>query len=213
MNATRAFEPVSDTEDADEALSPLPAFLTHAALEAGEGQAEAWEDCVQLMTLHSAKGLEFQVVFLTGIEEGLFPHYRSSEEPGSLEEERRLAYVGITRARRELYLSYAESRRVHGADSYQRPSRFLGEIPIELTRDVRARASISPTLFGSPSAQVASPQNDDALRPKQRVRHPKFGEGVVLGVEGQGHHTRVQVNFPGAGAKWLVLAYARLERL
>lgn len=197
-----------DPEDS-EIMDELSTFLAHAALEAGEGQAEAWEDCVQMMTLHSAKGLEFPLVFLVGMEEGLFPHFMSNEEPGRLEEERRLAYVGITRARRQLYLSYAEKRRLHGRDTYPRPSRFLGEIPAELTRDVRARTTVS-----RPVATTRLPATDDkdSLRLGQRVRHPNFGDGVVINIEGQGSNTRAHVNF-AQGAKWLVLAYAKLERL
>jgi DNA helicase-2/ATP-dependent DNA helicase PcrA len=194
----------------DTALSPLAAFLARAALEAGEGQAESWQDCVQLMTLHSAKGLEFPLVFLVGIEQGLFPHYQSAEEPGRLEEERRLAYVGITRARRLLYLTYAEKRRLHGQERYPGPSRFLAEIPAELTRDVRARTVVRRPL---PFQPLSVDADEDGLRPGQRVLHPTFGEGVVRNLEGQGSHTRVQVQFTQAGSKWLVLAYAKLERL
>jgi DNA helicase-2/ATP-dependent DNA helicase PcrA len=190
-------------EEAD-GLDPLTAFLAHAALEAGEGEAEAWEDCVQLMSLHAAKGLEFPLVFLTGLEEGLFPHQRSLEEAGRLEEERRLCYVGMTRAREQLYLTHAEVRRLHGAEHYPAPSRFLGEIPAEVLRPVRGGA-----------LPVAPPVGDEivGLRLGSRVRHEKFGEGVVLDLEGRGEHARVQVNFAGAGAKWLVLAYARLEAI
>lgn len=207
INAARAFDYQPDEEPA---MSPLAAFLAHAALEAGEGQAEAWEDCVQLMTLHSAKGLEFPVVFLCGLEEGLFPHQRSVEEPGRLEEERRLCYVGMTRARRKLYLSYAESRRLHGTENYSVPSRFLRELPPELLEEVRPRASISrPVYGGAPAAHIAELAPE--LQLGQRVRHAKFGEGVVLNYEGQGATARVQVNFEADGSKWLVLAYAKLE--
>lgn len=204
VNAAGNFELIPE-EMGD--LDPLSAFLTHAALEAGEGQAEIGEDCVQLMTLHSAKGLEFPVVFLVGMEEGLFPHYLSCEEPGRLEEERRLAYVGITRARHQLYLSHAQRRRLHGNEIYPRPTRFLREIPAELTQEVRATHS-RPV----PAARSLPPA-DDGLRQGQRVNHPSFGEGVVMAMEGRGSHARVQVNFAKAGAKWLVIAYARLERL
>ena len=211
VTAAEGFEMAPQDVDPEdpEAMDELSAFLSHAALEAGEGQAEAWEDCVQMMTLHSAKGLEFPLVFLVGMEEGLFPHFMSNEEPGRLEEERRLAYVGITRARRQLYLSYAEKRRLHGRDTYPRPSRFLGEIPAELTRDVRARTTISRPVAAT---QPAATNDKDSLRLGQRVRHPNFGDGVVINIEGQGSSTRAQVNF-AQGAKWLVLAYAKLERL
>jgi DNA helicase-2/ATP-dependent DNA helicase PcrA len=199
---------IADDEEGHEA--PLSAFLAQAALEAGEGQAEAWQDCVQLMTLHSAKGLEFPVVFLVGVEEGLFPHHQSLEETGRLEEERRLAYVGITRACRQLYLSYAEKRRLYGRESYPPPSRFLTEIPTELTREVRAQtAARRPALVQSSFAK----RGESDLRPGQRVQHPSFGEGVVRRVEGNGSHTRVQVQFAQAGSKWLILAHAKLARL
>jgi DNA helicase-2/ATP-dependent DNA helicase PcrA len=196
--------------EADEPLDELSAFLAHASLEAGEGQAESWEDCVQLMTLHSAKGLEFPVVFLVGVEEGLFPHQQSLQETGRLEEERRLAYVGITRARRRLCLSYAEKRRLHGRDTYPRPSRFVTEIPAGLLQDIRTRAALYRPISGQPLPAAA---DKDALRSGQAVRHPSFGIGIVQAVEGQGAHMRVQVKFAAAGAKWLVLAYAKLERL
>ena len=202
-------------DDAEEgARDPLTAFLSHAALEAGEEQGGEWEDCVNLMTLHSAKGLEFPVVFLCGLEEGLFPHGRSSDDPGKLEEERRLCYVGMTRAKRKLCMSYAESRRLHGADVYPMPSRFLRELPPERVEQVRLRGTVrSPGTRIRPgrSGAPAPPHDDpDGLRLGQRVRHPKFGEGVVLTYEGQGSHARVQVNFKTAGSKWLVVAYANL---
>ncbi len=210
VNAARQFEPPEDEAD----LGPLAAFLAHAALEAGEGQADAWEDCVQLMTLHSAKGLEFPVVYLVGMEEGLFPHQMSIEEPGRLEEERRLCYVGMTRARQRLVMSWAERRRQHGQENCALPSRFLREIPTELVREVRPHLQVSRPLYGSGAAAPALADADpQALQLGQQVRHPKFGEGVVLNYEGSGAHARVQVNFQQAGAKWLVVAYANLEPL
>ncbi|MFN2309468.1 MAG: DNA helicase II [Gammaproteobacteria bacterium] len=212
VSAARQYEP--EDHDSEVEMDPLSAFLTHAALEAGEGQADAWEDCVQLMTLHSAKGLEFPLVFLVGLEEGLFPHRMSSEEPGRLEEERRLCYVGITRARRELLVSCAERRRLHGSESYALPSRFLREIPKHLIEEVRPQVQVSRPLYGA-EPRGASPtafgEPAGALSLGQRVQHARFGEGVVLNYEGQGAHARVQVNFKQAGAKWLVLAYANLE--
>ena len=199
-------------EDLEAGLSELAAFLAHAALEAGEGQGEAWQDCVQLMTLHSAKGLEFPFVFLVGLEDGLFPSQKSTEEPGRLEEERRLAYVGITRARESLVLTYAESRRLHGVESYARPSRFLGEIPADLVHEVRPKVQVSRPSFAGrhaePSAAVAAP-----FKLGQRVQHASFGEGIVLSYEGAGTHTLVEVNFAAAGRKRLVLAYANLAAL
>lgn len=207
VNVASRFERTA--EDIEAGLSELAAFLAHAALEAGESQGEAWQDCVQLMTLHSAKGLEFPLVFLVGLEEGLFPGQKSMEEPGRLEEERRLAYVGITRARERLVLSYAESRRMHGMEMYGRPSRFLGEIPAELIHEVRPRVQVS-----RPMAAAAGHARLDAgpgLKLGQRVRHASFGAGVIVDCEGAGAHTRVQVNFEEGGQKWLVLAYANLE--
>jgi DNA helicase-2/ATP-dependent DNA helicase PcrA len=203
--AAQSFEPE------DEALAPLNAFLDSAALDAGEHEAAEFEDSVQLMTLHSAKGLEFPLVFMVGMEEGLFPHQMSLEEPGRLEEERRLCYVGITRARRQLFLTYAESRRLYGKESYNRPSRFIREIPSELLQEVRLQSSVTRPLSAGRFAGVAVPQTDISLG--QRVHHELFGEGVVLNFEGQGPNARVQVNFDGEGSKWLVLQYAKLQAL
>jgi DNA helicase-2/ATP-dependent DNA helicase PcrA len=207
VNAAREYE-----TDPDSDMDPLSEFLSHAALEAGEGQADAWEDCVQLMTLHSAKGLEFPLVFLCGMEEGLFPHQRSVEEPGRLEEERRLCYVGITRARQQLVLTCAERRRLFGSETYCLPSRFIDEIPKALVDEVRPRPGVSMP-HPSPSAAAGSFRNTTAggLHLGQHVRHNKFGDGVIMNCEGQGSSARVQVNFSSAGTKWLVLAYANLE--
>ena len=192
----------------------LNAFLAHAALESGQGQGAAGEDSVQLMTLHMAKGLEFPLVFLVGMEEGLFPHSRSVAEARQLEEERRLAYVGVTRAQRQLYLCHAERRNWYGRENYPSPSRFVREIPEELTHDVRARAKRQSKNPHPAPAVAAAPAARTGLRPRQRVRHPQFGEGVVLEVEGAGYHARARVDFPKAGGpKWLVVAYAKLEVL
>ena len=199
-------------DDLEAGLSELAAFLSHAALEAGEGQGEAWQDCVQLMTLHSAKGLEFPLVFLVGLEDGLFPSQKSIEEPGRLEEERRLAYVGITRARERLLLTYAESRRLHGVESYARPSRFLGEIPGDLLHEVRPRVQVSRPAFAGRYVDNAA-ESAAPFKLGQRVRHASFGEGVVLSYEGAGAHTLVEINFADAGRKRLVLAYANLAAL
>ncbi len=190
----------------DGELPPLAEFLSHAVLESGEGQADAYQDSVQLMTLHSAKGLEFELLFLCGMEDGLFPHQRSLNDPEGLEEERRLCYVGITRAKRELYLTYAEQRRLHGQESYTTPSRFIREIPPELVEEIRPTLVVSRPLYRRPSATETH-----GVRLGQRVRHGKFGEGIVLNSEGSGAHARVQVNFERAGTKWLVVAYANLE--
>jgi DNA helicase-2/ATP-dependent DNA helicase PcrA len=196
------------TPEAEDELPPLAAFLAHAALEAGEGQAAQWEDCVQLMTLHSAKGLEFPLVFIAGMEEGLFPHKRSLNDAGGLEEERRLCYVGITRAMQQLYLSHAEQRRLYGVDNYAQASRFLTEVPAEFIEEIRPSIRVARPAFSRPAmAREAAPD----VRLGQRVRHGKFGEGVVLNYEGAGAHARVQVNFADNGTKWLVMSYANLE--
>jgi len=196
-----------------EHMDALSAFLSHAALEAGEGQGDSWEDCVQMMTLHAAKGLEFPLVFLAGMEEGLFPHQMSLDEPGRLEEERRLCYVGITRARQALYLTCAERRRLHGSERYNLPSQFIGEIPAALIEEIRPRVSISQPVYRPAAHTPIEPPPEAGLGVGQRVRHPKFGEGLVIDYEGQGSHARVQVNFADAGDKWLVLAYANLQPL
>ena len=198
-------------EDSDRAeVSVLQEFLDQMTLSAGDRQS-AQGPSVQMMTLHSAKGLEFPLVFLGGMEEGLFPHRMSSEEPGRLEEERRLAYVGITRAMQELYLTYAESRRLHGQDSYNRPSRFLLEIPQDLLSEVRMKAS-TQSLFsgGYASGGGLLEESANGMRMGQRVMHGKYGEGVVLQFEGNGERAKVQVNF-AEGAKWLMVGYANLQ--
>jgi len=195
----------------DEEADPLGAFLAHAALEAGEAQADGLEDAVQLMTLHSAKGLEFPIVFLTGLEEGLFPHSLSAEDPDRLEEERRLCYVGMTRAMHHLYVTHAESRRLRGREEYPFPARFLREMPAELMEEVRGGGVSRPGPVPTAPSPFASDTGTGGFSLGQRVVHPKFGEGVVLNSEGRGPQARIQVNFSGVGAKWLVLAYARLE--
>lgn len=211
VTAARAFE--EDEEDEEQEMEPLAQFLANAALEAGEGQAEEWEDCVQLMTLHSAKGLEFPLVFLTGMEEGLFPHNRSLEEPGRLEEERRLCYVGMTRAKERLVISHAEVRRLYGNERYATPSRFLGEVPEELLSQVRptSAAPAAPSAWQGTSSAMDNGNNESGFQLGQRVTHDKFGDGVVLQYEGHGQHARVQVNFSHSGSKWLVVAYAKLK--
>jgi DNA helicase-2/ATP-dependent DNA helicase PcrA len=210
VSAAKGFEP-----DPAEEMSHLDAFLSHAALEAGEGQADAWEDCVQLMTMHSAKGLEFPLVFMCGMEDGLFPHQRSIADPSGLEEERRLCYVGITRAKESLYITHAEQRRLHGMDSFAQASRFIAEIPDELVEEIRPRVQVSRPVHSSPrqrgrSGSVA-PGAELGVRLGQRVRHGKFGDGVILNCSGQGAHAQVEVNFESVGTKILVLAYANLD--
>ena len=209
VNAARLFD--FDREN-EEGMGELDMFLTHAALESGDNQGDDFDDCVQLMTIHSAKGLEFKLVFLVGMEENLFPSQQSVDDVGRLEEERRLCYVGMTRAMQHLYLTYAESRRLYGRESYPRPSRFLREIPSELVQEVRVRATINypvtPIQIKNSSLQVTG-----SYKLGQRISHAKFGEGVVLQIEGSGAQERVQINFKTAGVKWLMLAYANLEVL
>jgi DNA helicase-2/ATP-dependent DNA helicase PcrA len=214
VSAARAFE----NEELEDGETPLSAFLGHASLEAGDTQADAFEDSVQLMTLHSAKGLEFPLVFLVGMEEGLFPHKMSLEEPGRLEEERRLAYVGITRAMQRLVVTYAETRRLYGSETYNKVSRFVREIPAGLIEEVRLSNSVRQPFGGAPargglhSSFATAEVPDTGLRLGQSVRHALFGEGTVLNFEGSGAQARVQVNF-AEGSKWLMLAYAKLEAL
>lgn len=207
VNAARLFDFDAQNE---ENFSELDMFLTHAALEAGEMQGNVDEDCVQLMTLHSAKGLEFKLVFMVGMEEGLFPSQQSVDDIGRLQEERRLCYVGITRAREQLYLTHAESRRLYGKDNYPQPSRFLREIPPESLLEIRMRANVSRP-FANNNATSSFTSKSSKYRLGQSVRHEKFGEGVVLQTEGEGEQERVQINFRNAGIKWLMLAYAKLE--
>lgn len=208
INAARLFD---FEQESEENLTELDLFLAHASLEAGDMQGEEFEDCVQLMTLHSAKGLEFKLVFLVGMEEGLFPSQQSSDDIARLEEERRLCYVGMTRAMRQLYLTYAESRRIYGRESYPRPSRFLREIPAECIQEVRMRATVSRPQAIVKSVDLMAQGRQFKLG--QRVGHAKFGEGVVLQLEGEGAQERAQINFKQAGVKWLMLSYAQLEAL
>ena len=201
VSAARGFTP----EGADGELPPLEAFLAHAVLESGEGQGGAWEDCVQMMTLHTAKGLEFPMVFLCGMEEGLFPHQRSLNDLDGLEEERRLCYVGMTRAMKQLFLTYAEQRRLHGMDNYCAPSRFIKETPEDLIEEIRPRVQVArPVAVGRFRLEEPAIAG---VRLGSRVRHGKFGEGVILNVEGNGAHARVQVNFESQGTKWLMVQY------
>jgi len=219
VSAARGFE----DDEVEEGMSPMAAFLAHAVLESGDAQGDEWDDCVQLMTLHSVKGLEFPVVFMTGMEDGLFPHQRSMNDADGLEEERRLCYVGTTRAMSELYLTCAEQRRMYGVDKFAHPSRFISEIPEDLIEEVRpnirvsrpvshARSRVRPTVTGSTRKPGGLGEAaDNGIRLGQHVCHGKFGEGVVLNYEGTGAHARVQVNFEAAGTKWLVMSYAKLE--
>ena len=211
VTATRQFEKPEEAEE----MSLLTAFLTHAALEAGEGQADEFEDAVQLMTLHSAKGLEFPLVFMVGVEEGMFPSQMSAEEAGRLEEERRLCYVGMTRAMQKLYITYAEMRRLYGQDKYHKPSRFIRELPEGCLDEVRMKAQVSRPASSGRFSQTTVKENfnETGFALGSRVMHPKFGEGTIINFEGSGPQSRVQIAFNGEGIKWLVTAYARLEKL
>ncbi len=206
VSACRSFDPP------DEDQAALPQFLDQASLDAGDHQAGQGESAVQMMTLHSAKGLEFPAVFLAGMEENLFPHKMSIEEPGRLDEERRLAYVGITRAMEKLYLTFAESRQLYGSEAFNTVSRFVRDIPSELVEEVRLNTQVSrPTSYAkSDNSRFSDDGLNTGLNLGQRVEHKIFGEGVVLNFEGSGSHARVQVNFDNEGSKWLVLAYANL---
>jgi DNA helicase-2/ATP-dependent DNA helicase PcrA len=223
VNAAAAFTEEERAVESGEETDPLTAFLTHAALEAGEHQAGEGQDALQMMTVHSAKGLEFEAVFLTGLEEGLFPHEQSVIERDGLEEERRLAYVAITRARKRLYLSFAQTRMLHGQTRYNLPSRFLDEIPEGLMKWLtprfagqRARQALAAvsqdwTASKRKAPGFGSPAAAGGFRVGQNVLHPKFGSGVIIDAEGQGNDARVQVNFGGQGVKWLAVAVAKLQ--
>jgi DNA helicase-2/ATP-dependent DNA helicase PcrA len=226
VNAAAAFvveqvyDPAAEnggTADPNDPLAALNAFLAHAALEAGDHQAAAGADALQLMTVHSAKGLEFHTVFISGLEEGLFPHENSLNEEDGLEEERRLMYVALTRARRRLYLSFAQSRMLHGQTRYNIASRFLEEIPAALLKRVNVvrPGPAAPWTSPAPTRATGFPPMRTAdtghgFRVGQNVVHPKFGAGVIVSAEGRGADARVQVNFRDAGLKWLALEYARL---
>ncbi len=205
VSAAKGFSPDGETD-----LQPLASFLAHAVLESGEGQADPYADSVQMMTLHTAKGLEFPVVFLAGMEDGLFPHQRSTADLASLEEERRLCYVGATRAMKQLYITYAEQRRLYGVDQYGTPSRFIGELPTDLIEEIRPRLQVSRPVFVKRSSTLEESPSP-SMRMGSRVRHAKFGDGIVLNFEGNGPQARIQVNFEAQGTKWLMLSYANLE--
>jgi DNA helicase-2/ATP-dependent DNA helicase PcrA len=216
VNAAAAFSQEEREQESGEAADPVTAFLTHAALEAGEHQAAEGQDALQLMTVHAAKGLEFDAVFLSGLEEGLFPHEQSVTERGGLEEERRLAYVALTRARDRLYLTHAQTRMLHGQTRYNVPSRFLAEIPEALVKWLTPRFSGRKEIsFGAPARRkepsLAGRRDTGGFRIGQSVVHPKFGAGVIVDAEGQGTDARVQVNFGGQGVKWLAVAVAKLQ--
>lgn len=212
VSACQTFTIDPEIEDEQE---PLIAFLTHAALEAGDAQADEFESAVQLMTMHSAKGLEFPLVFIAGLEEGMFPSQQSNEEQGRLEEERRLCYVGMTRAMDKLYLCHAEARRLYGQQKYHRPSRFLKELPIDCIEEIRLRNQVKTQAASKPFSPDASHEKFDesGYSLGQRVNHSKFGEGTVINYEGSGAQSRIQINFDDVGSKWLVVSYARLSTI
>jgi DNA helicase-2/ATP-dependent DNA helicase PcrA len=207
VNAAAAF--VSEAEEHD-----LQAFLAHASLESGENQAAEGTDALQLMTVHSAKGLEFSAVFVTGLEEGLFPHEQSALEDDGLEEERRLMYVAITRARTRLYLCYAQTRMLHGQTRYNVASRFLDEIPPEVVKrltPVVGRGRFDATAWApAPEKSFKAKVSGHGFRIGQAVQHPRFGQGVIVNAEGSGNDARLQINFGKQGMKWLALEYAKL---
>lgn len=210
VTATREFIKPDDAED----MSDLTAFLTHASLEAGEEQASPHQSCVQMMTLHSAKGLEFPRVFMVGVEEGIFPSFMSLEEPGRLEEERRLAYVGITRAKKKLTICYAESRRLYGKEERHIPSRFINELPEDCIQAVRLRGTVTRAYNQSAVNAKRVFENDETgWKTGQKVRHEKFGQGTIINVEGAENNTRLQIAFQGNGIKWLIAHLAKLEKL
>jgi len=205
VNAAHGYRPLIDEDE----LSPLQSFLSHAALESGDNQAADWEDSVQLMTMHSAKGLEFKLIFISGMEDGLFPHQRSILEPGGLEEERRLCYVAITRSMQELVISFTEQRMLHGVYHHSQPSRFLFEIPENLINESHQLGILARAR--TPIKKKNTAQHAGAFKLGQRVQHPSFGDGTIIGFEGDGDHARAQVNFENEGVKWLVLGYAKLK--
>ncbi|MFZ7130609.1 DNA helicase II [Avibacterium avium] len=211
VSATREFIKPEDAEE----MTDLMAFLTHASLEAGEEQASPHQSSVQMMTLHSAKGLEFARVFMVGVEEGLFPSFRSFEEPGRLEEERRLAYVGITRAKQKLTISYAESRRLYGKEERHIPSRFIEELPKDCIQEVRLRGTVTRAYNRAAVGSLNTHKSGNASewRMGQKVKHAKFGNGTIINVEGEDNNTRLQIAFQGEGIKWLIAALAKLEKL
>ena len=209
VTAASDFEP-DPLDEAEEV--PLKLFIDHAALDAGETQASEHESAIQLMTLHSAKGLEFPLVFITGFEEGLFPHKLSIEEPDQLQEERRLCYVGMTRSMERLFIVHAEMRNLHGTETFNPPSRFLREIPAELTLEVRTGGSI-PRRNSSTGKASKGEVPDTEFKLGQRVFHEVFGEGVILNYEGQGSNARVEVNFDSSKTKWLMVSYAKLQNI
>ena len=215
ISATKNFE--QSVSDSKKNIEIAEDYLDMISLDSGDRQASEHDDAAQLMTLHSAKGLEFKLVIMTGLEESLFPHGRSMDSISQLEEERRLCYVGITRAMQKLYITYAESRRLHGADTFNPPSRFIKEIPTNFMDEIRPRAQTTTAYtrrdFASAKETKYKVEDEIGYALGQKVLHPSFGEGIVLNYEGTGEAARVQINFEGSGAKWLVLSFAKLEKI
>jgi DNA helicase-2/ATP-dependent DNA helicase PcrA len=212
ITATKNFE--QSFKDDRTNIEIAESYLDIISLDSGDRQASEHDDAAQLMTMHSAKGLEFKLVLLTGLEESLFPHGRSMESASQLEEERRLCYVAVTRAMEKLYITHAESRRLHGTDTFNPPSRFLREIPKELVDEIRPRAQTNiPYNRKDFSETKIEFEEEIGIALGQKVIHKKFGEGIVLNYEGSGESARVQVNFDAAGTKWLVMAYANLQKI
>ena len=214
-------EPAPEAETG-ETLSPLAAFLSHAALEAGDNQAQAGQDAIQLMTVHSSKGLEFDCVFITGMEEGLFPHENSMSDRDGLEEERRLMYVAITRARKRLYLSHSQTRMLHGQTRYNLKSRFFEELPESALKWItprnptfggRSQSGMDYSRFSAAPVPVQKAASPHGIRCGMKVFHAKFGEGAVMSLEGTGDDARAQINFPRHGVKWLALSVAKLTQV
>ena len=212
ISAVKSFEIINKNEDLSDYDSFIAAFLSSVSLDMGETQASKTDDAVQLMTMHSAKGLEYKYVFLVGMEESLFPHSRSMDNINELEEERRLCYVGITRARNKLFLTYTEFRRLYGQDSYNPPSRFINEIPQECLEFVRPKQTYKNSFYGSVVSESLK-QDGNEYGLGDRVLHKSFGEGVILSIEGQGDSARIQIHFDVVGTKWLVMSYANLEKI
>ncbi len=215
ISATKNFE--QSVADSKKNIEIAEDYLDMISLDSGDRQASEYDDAAQLMTLHSAKGLEFKLVIMTGLEESLFPHGRSMDSISQLEEERRLCYVGITRAMQKLYITYAESRRLHGADTFNPPSRFIKEIPAKFMDEIRPRAQTTTAYtrrdFASAKETKYKVEDEIGYALGQKVLHPSFGEGIVLNYEGTGEAARVQINFDGSGTKWLVLSFAKLEKI
>ena len=212
ITATKNFEQSVTEKKTNKEIAE--SYLDIISLDSGDRQASEHDDAAQLMTMHSAKGLEFKLVLLTGLEESLFPHGRSMESVSQLEEERRLCYVAITRAMEKLYITHAESRRLHGTDTFNPPSRFLREIPKDLIDEIRPRAQTNIPYNRKDFEEIKNEFEEEiGISLGQKVQHNKFGEGIVLNYEGSGDSARVQVNFDNSGTKWLVMAYANLKKL